>query len=98
LQLFITETQVSFLTDIVNTKGFLSAARIGGAFQMLQSTDLVWTHAIRTCFVEEQNAPNDLMPIFVVAAPRDHVAHWHSVYIRDAPSLCDAPGSHVLEA
>jgi polyhydroxyalkanoate synthase len=61
LQLFITEDQLSFLTDIVNTQGFLSAAQMGGAFQMLQSNDLVWSHAIRTYLLGEQNAPNDLM-------------------------------------
>ena len=61
LQLFITEDQLSFLTDIVETQGFLSAAQMGGAFQMLQSNDLVWSHAIRTYLLGEQSTPNDLM-------------------------------------
>jgi polyhydroxyalkanoate synthase len=61
LQLFITEDQLSFLTDIVKTQGFLSAAQMGGAFQMLQSNDLVWSHAIRTYLLGEQSTPNDLM-------------------------------------
>ena len=61
LQLFITEDQLSFLTDIVKTQGFLSAAQMGGAFQMLQSNDLVWSHAIRTYLLGEQSMPNDLM-------------------------------------
>jgi len=61
LQLFITEDQLSFLTDIVKTQGYLSAAQMGGAFQMLQSNDLVWSHIIRTYLLGEHDTPNDLM-------------------------------------
>ena len=61
LQLFITEDQLSFLTDIVKTQGFLSAGQMGGAFRMLQSNDLVWSHAIRTYLLGEHDTPNDLM-------------------------------------
>ena len=34
---------------------------MGGAFQMLQSNDLVWSHAIRNYLLGEQDAPFDLM-------------------------------------
>jgi polyhydroxyalkanoate synthase len=61
LQLFISEDQLSFLNDIMQTQGFLDSAQMGGAFQMLQSNDLIWSHAIRNYLLGEQDAPFDLM-------------------------------------
>jgi polyhydroxyalkanoate synthase len=61
LDLFITEDQLDFLNDVMQTQGFLDSAQMGGAFQMLRSNDLVWTHAIRTYLLGEDVAPNDLM-------------------------------------
>jgi polyhydroxyalkanoate synthase len=61
LQLFITEDQLSFLGDIMKTQGFLSSAQMGGAFQMLQSNDLIWSHAIRDYMLGEHDTPFDLM-------------------------------------
>jgi polyhydroxyalkanoate synthase len=61
LQLFITEDQLNFLNDIMQTQGFLSSAQMGGAFQMLHSNDLVWAKAIRNYMLGKQDAPFDLM-------------------------------------
>ncbi len=61
LQLFITEDQLDFLNDIMQTQGYLSSAQMGGAFQMLRSNDLIWSHAIRDYLLGEQEAPFDLM-------------------------------------
>jgi polyhydroxyalkanoate synthase len=61
LQLFITEDQLDFLNDIMQSQGFLSSAQMGGAFQMLQSNDLVWSHAIHEYLLGEHAAPFDLM-------------------------------------
>jgi polyhydroxyalkanoate synthase subunit PhaC len=61
LQLFITEDQLNFLNDIMQTQGYLDSAQMGGAFQMLQSNDLIWSHAIRRYLLGEQDAPFDLM-------------------------------------
>jgi polyhydroxyalkanoate synthase len=61
LQLFITEDQLSFLNDIMQTQGYLDSAQMGGAFQMLQSNDLIWSHAIRSYLLGAQDAPFDLM-------------------------------------
>jgi polyhydroxyalkanoate synthase subunit PhaC len=61
LQLFITEDQLSFLDDIMQTQGYLSSAQMGGAFQMLRSNDLIWSHAIRDYMLGERDAPFDLM-------------------------------------
>ncbi len=61
LDLFITEDQLDFLNDIMQTQGYLSSAQMTGAFQMLQSNDLIWSHAIRDYLLGEQAAPFDLM-------------------------------------
>ena len=61
LQLFITEDQLDFLNDIMQTQGYLSSTQMGGAFQMLQSNELVWSHAIHDYLLGERPAPFDLM-------------------------------------
>ncbi len=61
LQLFITEDQLNFLNDIMQTQGYLDSSQMGGAFQMLQSKDLVWSHAVRAYLLGEHEHPFDLM-------------------------------------
>jgi polyhydroxyalkanoate synthase len=61
LKLFITEDQLAFLNDMMQTQGFLTSEQMGGAFQMLRSNDLVWSHAIRDYLLGEHDTPNDLM-------------------------------------
>ena len=61
LQLFITEDQLDFLNDLMQTQGYLSSAQMGGAFRMLQSNDLIWSHSIREYMLGERDNPNDLM-------------------------------------
>ncbi len=61
LQLFITTDQLNFLNDMMETQGFLTSGQMGGAFQMLQSNDLVWSHMIRAYLLGKQDQPFDLM-------------------------------------
>src|SRR3984957_20446544 len=61
LQLFITEDQLDFLNDIMQSQGFMDSDQMGGAFQILQSNDPVWSHAIRDYLLGEHDVPNDLM-------------------------------------
>jgi polyhydroxyalkanoate synthase len=61
LQLFITTDQLNFLDDMMETQGFLTSEQMGGAFQMLQSNDLVWSHMIRAYMLGKQDQPFDLM-------------------------------------
>ncbi len=61
LQLFITESQLAFLDDIMWRQGYLDTTQMAGAFQMLRSNDLIWSRMIRRYFIGEQEHPNDLM-------------------------------------
>jgi len=61
LQLFITEDQLRFLADVIRTQGFLSSEQMGGAFQMLQSNDLVWSRVIHRYLLGQPEVPFDLM-------------------------------------
>jgi polyhydroxyalkanoate synthase len=61
LQLFITEDQLSFLSDVMQSQGYLSGTQMGGAFQMLQPNDLIWSRAIRNYLLGQHDAPFDLM-------------------------------------
>ncbi len=61
LQLFITEDQLAFLNDVMQSKGFLDSTQMGAAFQMLRANDLVWSHAIRDYMLGQADAAFDLM-------------------------------------
>ena len=61
LQLFITEDQVAFLADVMAEQGFLDSQQMAGAFQLLRSNDLIWSRAIRSYLLGEQEMPNDMM-------------------------------------
>jgi polyhydroxyalkanoate synthase len=61
LQTFITEDQLSFLNDVMQTQGYLSSAQMGGAFQMLQPNELIWSRMIRNYLLGQHDSPFDLM-------------------------------------
>jgi polyhydroxyalkanoate synthase len=61
LKQFITEDQLSFLDDIMQTQGYLSSAQMGAAFKMLRPNDLIWSPAVHQYLLGEAEAPFDLM-------------------------------------
>lgn len=61
LQLFINESQLAFLDDIMWAQGFLDSRQMAGAFQLLHSNDLVWSRAVKSYLLGERDHPNDLM-------------------------------------
>ncbi len=61
LALFIDESQVTFLEDIMWDRGYLNGKQMGGAFRLLNSQDLVWSKMIRTYLLGQREAMNDLM-------------------------------------
>jgi polyhydroxyalkanoate synthase subunit PhaC len=60
LGLFVDETEVSFLEDIMWDQGFLSTTQMAGAFQLLRSNDLIWSRMVREYLLGERENMNDL--------------------------------------
>ncbi|CUJ83909.1 Poly-beta-hydroxybutyrate polymerase [Shimia thalassica] len=61
LMLFINESQVSFLEDMMWKTGYLDATQMSGAFQLLRSSDLVWSRIQHEYLMGEKPRFNDLM-------------------------------------
>lgn len=61
LSLFISDSQLNFLEDLMAEQGYLDKHQMGGAFQMLRSNDLIWSRGMRQYWLGERRPPNDLM-------------------------------------
>jgi polyhydroxyalkanoate synthase len=61
LTLFVNESQLSFLEDMMWEQGFLDTKQMAGAFQILRSNDLVWSRAVRNYLLGEREPMTDLM-------------------------------------
>src|SRR6056297_1054248 len=81
LSLFINESRVSFLEDLMRVQGYLDAEQMMSAFQMMRSNDLIWSQMVRKFLLGEDDAPmNDLM---AWNADTTRIpARMHSEYLR----------------
>jgi polyhydroxyalkanoate synthase len=61
LQLFINESQLRFLEDLMWEQGFLDAKQMSGAFQLLRSNDLIWSRIMRDYLLGDRAAMTDMM-------------------------------------
>ena len=61
LGLFIEESQMMFLEDIMFDRGYLSAGEMSGAFQLLRSNDLFWSRAVHQYLMGEPSPMTDMM-------------------------------------
>lgn len=61
LLLFIDESQLTYLEDVMWEKGYLDGAQMAGAFSMLKSIDLIWSRLILDYLLGERRPLNDLM-------------------------------------
>ena len=61
LTLFTSESQIAFLEDMMWQQGYLDAGHMAGAFQMLRSSDLIWSRLIRDYLMGERQPVFDLM-------------------------------------
>ncbi len=61
LMLFINESQVAYLEDVMWECGYLDTTQMAGAFQMLRSSDLLWSRLVQQYLRGERPTVTDLM-------------------------------------
>ena len=61
LGLFIDESEVTLLEDMMAEQGFLDPGQMSGAFQLLRSNDLIWSQRITEYLLGERPPMSDLM-------------------------------------
>ena len=61
LSLFIDESQIAYLEDIMWDQGYLDGSQMGGAFQLLNSKDLIWSRLVHDYLMGIRPGMNDLM-------------------------------------
>ncbi len=61
ISLFIDQSQVAYLEDLMWTQGYLDGKQMAGTFQLLQSNDLIWSRMVREYLMGERRPMNDLM-------------------------------------
>jgi len=80
LLLFLDESQVALLEDMMWSQGFLDRPQMSGAFAAIRSEDLIWSRAVRRYWLGEPDLPTD-MTVWVNDTTR-MPARMHSEYLR----------------
>lgn len=80
LRLFINDSQVTLIEDMMAEKGYLSSDQMAGAFALLRARDLIWAPAIRDYLLGQRGASFDLMAWNGDATRMP--ARMHSEYLR----------------
>ncbi|MBO6531343.1 MAG: polyhydroxyalkanoic acid synthase [Erythrobacter sp.] len=80
LTLFINESQITLLEDMMWEQGFLDTTQMSGAFQILRSNDLVFSRNLRTYLLGERDEMTDMMAWNADATRMPH--KMHGEYLR----------------
>lgn len=80
LQLFIDESELALLDDVMRSQGYLDSTQMAGAFQMIRSNDLIWSRMVKDYLLGERAKPSDLMAWNADATRMPY--KMHSEYLR----------------
>ena len=80
LTLFINDSQLAYLDDMMWDKGYLDTTQMAGAFQLLRSNDLIWSRVIHDYLMGERPDMIDLMAWNADATRMPY--RMHSEYLR----------------
>ena len=86
LGLFIDESQLTFLDDMMAEKGYLDGKQMAGAFALLNSRDLVWSHMEHEYLMGHNQHVNDLTAWNLDATRmpyRQHSEYLRRLYLRN---------------
>jgi polyhydroxyalkanoate synthase len=96
LTLFIDADQVSFLEDMMASRGYLDSRQMAGAFQLLRSNDLIWSAMVQEVLLGERAPMFDLMAWNADATRMP--ARMHSEYLRSLFLNDDLAEGHYIAA
>ena len=80
LLLFVDESQVTFLEDMMWDQGYLDRPQMARTFSTIRSEDLIWSRAVQRYFLGQDDLPTD-MGVWVADTTR-MPARMHGQYLR----------------
>jgi polyhydroxyalkanoate synthase len=80
LSLFIDDSELNYLEDIMWHQGYLQTRQMAGAFQLLRSNDLVWSRIVNDYLLGQRQPLTDLMAWNADATRMPY--RMHSEYLR----------------